>query len=76
MATRKQSFNTALIYKYKQYRNKLTDIIKKQKLEFYGEIVKKTVEILKRYRKITTQPQYRSQNYKININNSIHDYRD
>lgn len=50
MATKQQPFNTALTNKYKQYRNKLTDLIKKQKLEFYGKIVKKkTVEIQKSY---------------------------
>lgn len=39
--TRLQLFNTTLINKYKQYRNKLSEMIKKQKLYFYGEIVKK-----------------------------------
>ncbi|KAL5236816.1 hypothetical protein ACI65C_004226 [Semiaphis heraclei] len=59
MATRKQPFNTAL------------------KFEFYEEIVKKNSRYPKKLwstiKEITTQSHYRSQNYKININNSIQD---
>lgn len=38
---RHQPFNTDLINKYKQYRKKLTDIIEKQNLIFYGKIILK-----------------------------------
>jgi hypothetical protein len=75
--TRRQPFNLLLINKYKTYRNKLTDIIFKQKQHFYGLKIKSCSnnpkKIWSTIKEITTQTQSHQQNYSLNIHSNIHE---
>lgn len=79
--TRRQSFNLVLINKYKTYRNKLTDIIFKQKQNFYGDKIKRysnnPKKIWSTIKEITKQTlQSHQQNYSLNINSNIYESND
>lgn len=75
--TRQQPFNTTLINSYKKYRNKLSDIIAKQKQNYYREAISKNSKNIKKLwstvKDITTHTEHKTTNYNINIKNKIHD---
>jgi len=75
--SRKEPFNILLKSKYKKYRNKLSEIIAKSKINYFSEKIKTNInnpkKIWSTIKQATTQNTSNPSNIRLNINNSTYD---